>query len=263
MQKNFDVMRHPTEDHSLCSMDVIDELIDEYNQFDSGSNNVTILVEVSNMLEGVGFVMGDANSTHINGVLNCPNSDNHGNNPANLMNIVCRKEDELEYLISARVQVVEITRPTISKGATNTGMDAASRSRDLTNADVDSAYPIPTPSQGGPLQLKADTKLAYSMLTPYQDDLLQPRAYSNLVMQGWKQTEAVADPAHLIPTLDLDQQLPIIISNNLDQEQEEKLLTILRQHKKSIGRKLLDLPRINPSICMHRILMEEEARPIR
>ncbi|RDX74544.1 hypothetical protein CR513_45695, partial [Mucuna pruriens] len=38
---------------------------------------------------------------------------------------------------------------------------------------------------------------------------------------------------------------------------------VLKQHKKAIGWKLSDLPRINPSICMHRILMEEEARPVR
>ncbi|RDY02536.1 hypothetical protein CR513_14008, partial [Mucuna pruriens] len=50
-------------------------------------------------------------------------------------------------------------------------------------------------------------------------------------------------------------------TNSLDQE--EKLLQILRQHKKAIGWKLSDLLGINPSVCMHRILMEEEARPVR
>ncbi|RDX92306.1 hypothetical protein CR513_25582, partial [Mucuna pruriens] len=63
--------------------------------------------------------------------------------------------------------------------------------------------------------------------------------------------------------LDKEQQLPIIIANNLHQEQEDKLLEVLRQHKKAIGWKLSDLPSINPSICMHRILMEEEVKPIR
>ncbi|RDY04479.1 hypothetical protein CR513_11800, partial [Mucuna pruriens] len=59
------------------------------------------------------------------------------------------------------------------------------------------------------------------------------------------------------------EQLPIIIASNLRREQEDKLLSVLRQHKKAIGWKLSDLPRINPSICMHRILMEEESKPIR
>ncbi|RDX68298.1 hypothetical protein CR513_52736, partial [Mucuna pruriens] len=63
--------------------------------------------------------------------------------------------------------------------------------------------------------------------------------------------------------LDNAQQFPVIIANNLRQEQEDKLLEVLRQHKKAIGWKLSDLPGINPSICMHRILMEEEVKPIR
>ncbi|RDX67928.1 hypothetical protein CR513_53143, partial [Mucuna pruriens] len=61
-------------------------------------------------------------------------------------------------------------------------------------------------------------------------------------------------PSHLkYAYLDTKQQLPIIIANNLHQ----------KQHKKAIGWKLSDLLGINPSICMHRILMEEEAKPIR
>ncbi|RDY07933.1 hypothetical protein CR513_07894, partial [Mucuna pruriens] len=129
----FDAIRHLIEDYSLYSMDVIDELVEEYNQYDSDINDMTILVEIYNMLEGADSVMGDADTTHMNEVLNRPNSDNHVNNLANLMNT----------------------------------------------------------------------------------------------------------------------------------EQEERLLAVLRKHKKSIRWKLSNLPRINPSICMHKILMEEEARPIR
>ncbi|RDX84061.1 hypothetical protein CR513_34944, partial [Mucuna pruriens] len=58
--------------------------------------------------------------------------------------------------------------------------------------------------------------------------------------------------------LDEEQQLPIIIANNLHQEQEDKLLEVLGQHKREIGWKSSDLPGINPSICMHKILMDEE-----
>ncbi|RDX89975.1 hypothetical protein CR513_28233, partial [Mucuna pruriens] len=48
-----------------------------------------------------------------------------------------------------------------------------------------------------------------------------------------------------------EQQFSIIISSNLHREQEEKLLQVLRQHKKAIGWKLSNLLGINPSICMH------------
>ncbi|RDX87061.1 hypothetical protein CR513_31518, partial [Mucuna pruriens] len=71
-------------------------------------------------------------------------------------------------------------------------------------------------------------------------------------------------PSHLkYAYLYTEQQLPVIIANNLQREQEEKLLHVLRQHKKAIWWKLSDLPGTNPSTCMHRILMEEEAQPIR
>ncbi|RDY01778.1 Retrovirus-related Pol polyprotein, partial [Mucuna pruriens] len=49
----------------------------------------------------------------------------------------------------------------------------------------------------------------------------------------------------------------------LHKEHEDKLLHVLRQHKKAIGWKLSDLQGINLSICMHIILIEEETRPIR
>ncbi|RDY09991.1 Retrovirus-related Pol polyprotein from transposon 17.6, partial [Mucuna pruriens] len=71
-------------------------------------------------------------------------------------------------------------------------------------------------------------------------------------------------PKHLkYAYLDDEQQLPVIIANNLTKEQEDELLEILSQHKKEIGWKLSDLPSINPSICMHRILMDEDIKPIR
>ncbi|RDX82431.1 hypothetical protein CR513_36780, partial [Mucuna pruriens] len=60
-----------------------------------------------------------------------------------------------------------------------------------------------------------------------------------------------------------NQQFLVIIANNLIGEQEEKLLEVLRKYKKAIGWTLADLPGINPSICMNKILLEEDARLIR
>ncbi|RDY08786.1 hypothetical protein CR513_06966, partial [Mucuna pruriens] len=53
------------------------------------------------------------------------------------------------------------------------------------------------------------------------------------------------------------------LANHLHQlmkniEQEEKLLEVLMKHNKVINWILTDLPRINPSICTHKILLEEE-----
>ncbi|RDX97402.1 hypothetical protein CR513_19833, partial [Mucuna pruriens] len=63
--------------------------------------------------------------------------------------------------------------------------------------------------------------------------------------------------------LDNHQYFLVIIANNLNREQEEKLLNVLHKHKKAIGWMLADLPGINPFIYMHKILLEEEARSIR
>ena len=55
--------------------------------------------------------------------------------------------------------------------------------------------------------------------------------------------------------------LPIIISASLIENEEEKLLRVLREHKKAIGWSISDIKCISPSFCMHKILMEENCRP--
>ena len=71
-------------------------------------------------------------------------------------------------------------------------------------------------------------------------------------------------PEHLkYAYLDYAQKLPVIISSSLSLEHEDKLLHVLRGHKKAIGWTLVDLPRINPSICMHRILLDDDSRLVR
>ena len=47
----------------------------------------------------------------------------------------------------------------------------------------------------------------------------------------------------------------------LNDEQVEKLLRKIRPHRKIIGYTIADLKGISPSICMHRIYMEESFKP--
>ncbi|XP_042396548.1 uncharacterized protein LOC121986661 [Zingiber officinale] len=69
-------------------------------------------------------------------------------------------------------------------------------------------------------------------------------------------------PQHLkYAYLGENQQLPVIIAQNLEPDQEERLLEILRQHRKAIGWTLAGIPGISPSICMHRIYLEEDVKP--
>ena len=56
---------------------------------------------------------------------------------------------------------------------------------------------------------------------------------------------------------------PVIISSQLDQDQEERLLAVLRGRKEAIGWNLSDLKGIDPSLCTHRIFLGEDSRPSR
>ena len=51
--------------------------------------------------------------------------------------------------------------------------------------------------------------------------------------------------------------LPVIILASLTAVEEEKLLRVLRDHKNAIGWSLTDLKGICPSMCTHRILLED------
>ena len=55
--------------------------------------------------------------------------------------------------------------------------------------------------------------------------------------------------------------LPVIISASLTATEEEKLLRVLRDHKAALDWSQADLKGIRPSMCMHRILLEDGHRP--
>jgi len=55
--------------------------------------------------------------------------------------------------------------------------------------------------------------------------------------------------------------VPVVISNALTGEKEEKLLRVLCEHKEAFGWTIHDIKGISPSICTHRIHMEEEYKP--
>ena len=55
--------------------------------------------------------------------------------------------------------------------------------------------------------------------------------------------------------------LPVIISASLIAAEEDKLLRVLRDHKDALGWSLADLKGIRPSMCMHRILIEDGHKP--
>ena len=55
---------------------------------------------------------------------------------------------------------------------------------------------------------------------------------------------------------------PVIINSTLNAEEEEKLLMVLKAHKEALGWTIDDLKGISPTICMHKILLEENSKPV-
>ena len=53
----------------------------------------------------------------------------------------------------------------------------------------------------------------------------------------------------------------MIISSILTIDEEENLLRVLREYKIILGYSIIDIKGINHSICMHKILMEENIKP--
>jgi hypothetical protein len=55
---------------------------------------------------------------------------------------------------------------------------------------------------------------------------------------------------------------PAIISSELNEIDEEKLIQVLKKHKSAIGWTIEDLKGISPTVCMHKILMEDNQKPV-
>ena len=69
-------------------------------------------------------------------------------------------------------------------------------------------------------------------------------------------------PCHLkYAYLELPKSKPVIISARLSNAEEQKLLNILKKYQESIAWSIDELKGISPSICMHKILLEENAKP--
>ena len=68
-------------------------------------------------------------------------------------------------------------------------------------------------------------------------------------------------PEHLkYAFLQLEKVKPVIISSGLTELEEQKLLEILKKYKEAIVWSVDDLKGISHSICMHEILLEENAK---
>ncbi|GJS61653.1 reverse transcriptase domain-containing protein [Tanacetum coccineum] len=70
-------------------------------------------------------------------------------------------------------------------------------------------------------------------------------------------------PSHLeYAFLEGDDKLPVIIAKNLKDEDKTALIKVLKSHKHALAWKIYDIKGIDPQFCTHKILIEENAKPV-
>lgn len=60
-----------------------------------------------------------------------------------------------------------------------------------------------------------------------------------------------------------EETLVVITSNKLSRIEEGRLIRVLQEHKEAVEWTITDIKGISPSMCMHKILLEEDSKPSR
>ena len=210
-----DAMKHPPEEHSVFSVDVIDSLIDEV--FVGLTGNFDELVRMVPECE-------------------CANCDGTTSFCGECATIDASLTEQ-HFENTAKLLAAEATSPVIGALSSST--------------HVSETILLPEPILSvSPTGYDDSAVLELSKLTGTGTQLVGP--------------EPKPLPDHLkYVFLGEGETLPVIIANGLSKTQEDKLVVVLRRHKRAIGWTLDDITGISPSTCMHRIFLEEGAKPVR
>ena len=112
--------------------------------------------------------------------------------------------------------------------------------------------------------MNSNFKLKDSVFSVGENSAERSSNYEEKVAEENKSSEGLTLkelPEHLkYAFLQIEKGKPVIISAGLTRLEEKKLLETLRKYKEAIAWSIEDLKGISPSICMHKILLEENAR---
>ncbi|XP_076888397.1 uncharacterized protein LOC143538819 [Bidens hawaiensis] len=106
-----------------------------------------------------------------------------------------------------------------------------------------------------------DTQFRYET-TKLQLQVTQQKLLPSIVQA--LDLELKTPPNHLkyVYLGDID-TLPVIISNKLSTNQKDELVNMLKQYKEAIWWAIVGIKGLSPSLCMHKILMEDDYKPTR
>ena len=111
--------------------------------------------------------------------------------------------------------------------------------------------------------MNSNFKLKDSVFSVRENSAEKSNNYEEKVAEENKNSEGLVlkeFPEHLkYAFLQPEKGKPIIISAGLIMLEEQKLLKTLKKYKEAIAWSIKDLKGISPSICMHKILMEENS----
>ena len=112
--------------------------------------------------------------------------------------------------------------------------------------------------------LDSNVKLKKAVLNVEEDNIKKSNSYEDEAANVNKSSEGLSLkelPKHLeYAFLQPEKGKPIIISAELTELEKQKLLEILRKYQEAIAWSIEDLKGISPSICMHKILLEENGK---
>ena len=112
--------------------------------------------------------------------------------------------------------------------------------------------------------LNSNLKLKDSVFSVGENIVERSSSYDEKVAEENKSSEGLILkelPEHLkYSFLQPEKGKPVIISVGLTRLEEQKLLETLRKYKEAIAWSIENLKGISPSICMHKILLKENAR---
>ena len=112
--------------------------------------------------------------------------------------------------------------------------------------------------------LNSNFKLKDSVFNIRENNAERSSSYKEKVVEENKSSEGLILkelPEHLkYSFLQSEKGKLVIISAGLTKLEKQKLLETLRKYKEAIAWSIEDLKGISPSVCMHKILLEENAR---
>ena len=112
--------------------------------------------------------------------------------------------------------------------------------------------------------LKSNVKLKKTILNVEENNIEKSSSYKEEDAEVNKSSEGLILkelPEHLrYDFLQPKKRKPVIIAVGLTELEKQKLLEILRKYKEAIAWSIKDLKGISPLICLHKILLEENAK---